>query len=209
MNMVTDRSKKIIITLAYISAIVLLASVGFASEGGDAAQHSGHATGHAGGAQMKDFGWRVLNFAVLAGIIIWALKKADVKGSLAARQADIEKGLKDAEAARDAAEAKLREYGVKLDQASKEIDELHAAIVREGEQEKNRIIAEANAAAAKIVAQAALSAEQETVKARNELRAEAGRLAVEIAAGKLTNAIQKNDHDRIVGEYLDKVVQIQ
>jgi F-type H+-transporting ATPase subunit b len=202
MSMVTDRSKKIIIMLAYISAIVLLATAGFASEGGEGAHHVDS------GAQMKDFGWRVFNFAVLVAIIIWALKKANIKGSLAARQADIEKSLKDAEAARDAAEAKLREYGVKLDQASKEIDELHAAIVREGEQEKARIIAEANTAAEKIVAQAALSAEQETVKARNELRAEAARLAVEIATGKLTGAILKNDHDRFVGEYLDKVVQI-
>ncbi|MBV5341360.1 MAG: ATP synthase F0 subunit B [Deltaproteobacteria bacterium] len=202
MSMVTDRSKKIIITLAYISAIVLLATAGFASEGGEGAHHVDS------GAQMKDFGWRVFNFAVLVAIIIWSLKKANIKGSLAARQADIEKSLKDAEAARDAAEAKLREYGVKLDQASKEIDELHAAIVREGEQEKARIIAEANTAAEKIVAQAALSAEQETVKARNELRAEAARLAVEIATGKLTGAILKNDHDRFVGEYLDKVVQI-
>ncbi len=202
MNMVTDRSKKIIITLAYISAVILFASVSFASEGGGA--H--HADS---GAQMKDFGWRILDFAVLVGIVVWALKKADVKGSLAARQADIEKSLKDAEAARDAAEAKLREYGVKLDQASKEIDELHAAIIREGEQEKGRIIAEANSAAQRIVAQAALSAEQETLKARNELRAEAARLAVEIATGKLVGAIQKSDHDRFVGEYLDKVVQIQ
>lgn len=203
MSMVSDRSKKIIVTLAYISALVLLASAGFASEGGGAAHHPDS------GAQMKDFGWRVLNFAVLVGILVWALKKADVKGSLAARQADIAKSLKDAEAARDAAEAKLREYSSKLDQASKEIDELHAAIIREGEQEKSRIIAEAAVAAEKIVAQAALSAEQETVKARNELRAEAARLAVEIATGKLTGAIQKNDHDRFVGEYLDKVVQIQ
>lgn len=203
MFIASDRSKKIIFTLAYVFAIVLLASFGFAAEGGEGAHHVDN------GAQMKDFGWRVLNFAVLAGIIVWALKKADVKGSLAARQADIEKSLKDAEAARDAAEEKLREYSSKLDQASKEIDELHAAIIREGEQEKARIIAEASSAAAKIVAQAALSAEQETVKARNELRAEAARLAVEIATGKLTGAIQKNDHDRFVGEYLDKVVQIQ
>src|SRR6185369_2187589 len=204
MKMVSDRSKKIIITLAYISAIVLLASAGFASEGGEGAHHADHAAG-----QMKDFGWRVLNFAVLVGIIVWALKKADVKGSLTARQVDIEKSLKDAEAARDAAEAKLREYSVKLDQAAKEIDELHAAIIREGEQEKARIVAEAHSAAEKIVAQAALSAEQETIKARNELRVEAARLAVELATGKLTGAIQKNDHDRFVGEYLDKVVQIQ
>ena len=143
MSMVSDRSKKIIVTLAYIAAFVLLASIGFASEGGEGAHHVDS------GAQMKDFGWRVLNFAVLVGIIVWALKKADVKGSLAARQADIEKNLKDAETARDAAEAKLREYSIRLDQASKEIDELHAAIVREGEQEKGRIIAEAVIAAEK------------------------------------------------------------
>jgi F-type H+-transporting ATPase subunit b len=158
---------------------------------------------------MKDFIWRVINFAVLVGILWFALKKADVKGSLAARQVEIEKSLKDAETRRDAAEAKLREYSGKLDQASKEIEELHAAIICEGEQEKGRIVAEAKIAAEKIIAQAALSAEQETLKARSELRAEAARLSVEIATGKLTASIQKADHDRFVGEYLDKVVQIQ
>lgn len=200
---VSVRTKKIAFSLGCIALIVLAASVGFANEGGEGAHHVDK------GAQLKDLGWRVLNFAVLIGILVWALKKANVKGTLAERQNQIEKDLKDAEAARDAAEAKLAEYGRKLDQASKEIDELHAAIIREGEQEKVRIIAEAKSAAEKIIAQAALSAEQETLKARNELRAEAARLAVEIATGKLTGAIQKNDHDRFVGEYLDKVVQIQ
>ena len=202
MLMVSDRTKKIALSLAYIAVIILFANIGFASEGGEGAHHADK------GAQLKDLGWRILNFAVLVGILWFALKKADVKGTLAARQAEIEKSLKDAEAARDAAEAKLREYSGKLDQASKEIDELHAAIIREGENEKERIIAEANNAAAKIIAQAAQSAEQETVKARGELRAEAARLAVEIATGKLSGAIKKPDHDRFVGEYLDKVVQI-
>jgi F-type H+-transporting ATPase subunit b len=199
---VSDRTKKIVLPLACIAVTVLFASIGFASEGGGGAHPDS-------GAQMKDFLWRVVNFAVLVGILWFALKKADLKGTLAARQAEIEKSLKDAEAGRDAAEAKLREYSGKLDHASKEIAELHAAIVREGELEKSRIIAEAKSAAEKIIAQAALSAEQETVKACNELRAEAARLAVEIATGKLTGAIQKADHDRFVGEYLDKVVQIQ
>lgn len=203
MLMVSDRNKKLAVTAAYVAAMVLAASVGFASEGGEGAHHVDKA------AQMKDFGWRVLNFALLVGIVCFALKKADVKGTLAARQEKIEKDLKEAQEGRAVAEAKLAEYSSKLDQASKEIDELHAAIIREGEQEKDRIIAEAKSAAEKIMAQAALSAEQETVKARGELRAEAARLAVEIATGKLTGAIQKNDHDRFVGEYLDKVVQIQ
>ncbi len=203
MLMVSDRTKKIVISLAYVAMLVFVADAGFASEAGGGAHHPDS------GAQMKDFAWRVLNFAILVGILVYALKKADLKGSLAARQSEIEKSLKDAEAARDAAENKLREYSAKLDQASKEIDELHAAIISEGEREKGRIVAEARLAAEKIVAQAALSAEQETLKARNELRVEAARLAVEIATGKLSSSIQKNDHDRFVGEYLDKVVQIQ
>ncbi len=158
---------------------------------------------------MKDFGWRVFDFAILVAILAWGLKKANVKGTLAERQAQIERSLKDAEQDRDAAEAKLAEYSAKLDQASKEIDELHAAIIREGEHEKERIICEARKAAERIALQASQSAEQETLKARAELRAEAARLAVELAAGKLAGAIQKADHDRFVGEYLDKVVQIQ
>ncbi|MDA8428075.1 MAG: ATP synthase F0 subunit B [Geobacteraceae bacterium] len=200
---VSDRTKKIVFSLTCIAALVLAASVGFANEGGEGAHHVDK------GAQLKDLGWRVLNFAVLLGILVFALKKADVKGSLAARQAQIEKDLKDAQEGRAAAEAKLAEYTGKLDQATKEIDDLQAAIIREGEQEKERIIAEARIAAQKIAAQAVQSAEQETVKARAELRAEAARLAVDIATGKLTGAIQKADHDRFVGEYLDKVVQIQ
>ena len=200
---VSARTKKIVFSLAYIAAIILAASAGFASEGGEGAHHVDT------GAQLKDLGWRVLNFVVLLGILGYAVKKADVKGSLAARQILIEKDLRDAQEGKEAAEAKLTEYRNRLEQATKEIDDLQAAIIREGEQEKERIIAEARIAAQKIASQAAQSAEQETVKARAELRAEAARLAVEIATGKLTGAIQKADHDRFVGEYLDKVVQIQ
>jgi F-type H+-transporting ATPase subunit b len=203
MHKVSERTIKIAFSLTYVAVIVLAASAGFASEGGGGEHHPDTA------AQMKDLGWRVLNFVVLIGILVWAMKKANVKGSLAERQAGIEKDLKEAQVAKEAAEAKLVEYSGKLDQATKEIDELHSAIIREGEQEKQRIIAEAHKAAEKITAQASLSAEQETIKARSELRAEAARLAVEIATGKLTGTIQKADHDRFVGEYLDKVVQIQ
>ena len=203
MLMVSERTKKNLLVLASVAVVVLVATVCFASEGGGGAHHVDR------GAQLKDLGWRVLNFLALIGVLVFALKKADVKGSLATRQSQIEKDLKEAQEGRAAAEAKLAEYTGKLAQATKEIDEIQAAIIREGEQEKERIIAEAKRAAEKIAAQAALSAEQETVKARAELRAEAARLAVEIATGKLSGAIQKADHDRFVGEYLDKVVQIQ
>ena len=196
---VSDRARKIVPIFLLVVAVLMIAAAGFSSE-------TAHQPDSA--AQMKDFGWRVVNFAILAGILFWAMKKADVKGAMSDRQIQIEKSLREAKEAKEAAEAKLLEYNGKLEKAAKEIEVIRAAIVTEGEQEKTRIIAEAKIAAEKIVAQAAQSAEHETTKARDALRVEAGRLAVELAAGKLTGAVKQSDHDRFVGEYLDKVVKL-
>lgn len=193
------RIQKFRVALVALSPL-LLASVAFAAGGGDHHADSG--------ALIKDFVWRVINFAILVGIVVWALKKANLKGSLAERQATIEKSLREARAARDAAEAKLVEYTGKLDKANQEIEQLRSAMLQDAEAEKQRIIAEARAAAAKIATQATQSAEQEVVKARAALRAEAARLAVELAAGKLSGAVQKADHDRFVQDYLGKVGQL-
>jgi F-type H+-transporting ATPase subunit b len=54
--------------------------------------------------------------------------------------------------------------------------------------------------------QASQAVEQEVMKARAELRAEAAKLAVEVAGQRLSGAVQKADHDRFVQEYLGKVV---
>lgn len=196
---VSDRTRKIVPILLMVVATLMVAAAGFSSE---TAHHPDSA------AQLKDFGWRILNFAILAAILFWAMKKADVKGAMSDRQIQIEKNLREAKEAKEAAEAKLLEYSGKLEKAAKEIEVIRAAIISEGEQEKNRIIAEAKIAAEKIVVQAAQSAEQETMKAREALRAEAVRLAVELAAGKLSDAVKQSDHDRFVGEYLDKVVKL-
>ena len=196
------RQKPVIITVAACLFLAGLAAAGFASEGGEGAHHVDTAK------QMKDFGWRVLDFAVLVAIAVWALKKADVKGSLAGRQAGIEKALQDAVQAREAAEKKYAEYSAKLAAAGKEIDEIHAAIRKEGELEKERIIAEAKASGEKIREQARQSAAQEVLKARAELRAEAARLAVQLSEQTLREKIGKNDQDRLVGEYLTKVVEL-
>lgn len=129
------------VTAAAVSVLSLcilmlgLAALGFAAEEG--AHHVDT------GAQMKDFAWRCLDFAVLAAIAFWALKKADVKGSLAARRTGIERTLKEAVEAKEQAEKKFQEYSVRLDQANKEIEGISLNMKREGELEKERIIAEA------------------------------------------------------------------
>lgn len=182
--------------------LVVLAAAGFASEGGEGAHHVDTAK------QMKDFMWRMIDFAALLALVIWALKKANVKGTLAARQAAIEKALQEAVAAKEAAERKFAEYSEKLAAANKEIDDIYSVIRAEGEAEKVRIVAEARVMAEKIKEQATQSADQEILRARTELRVEAARLAVELAEQTVKEKIVKDDQDRLVGEYLTKVVEL-
>ncbi len=170
----------------------------FAAEAGQAADHA-HTV-----AQLKDFGWRILNFAIVVAILVWAVKKADIKGLLAARREGVEKALRDAEEAREAAEMKYREYSEKLEKASREIDEIYAAIKQETEMEKARILAEADATAERIREQAADAARQEIQKARSELREEAARLSVQLATQTLKERMGKNDQDRFVNEFIDE-----
>jgi F-type H+-transporting ATPase subunit b len=198
----TGAVKPALITAAACLLLVGLAAAGFAAEGGEGAHHVDT------GKQLKDFGWRVLDFGVLMGILVWALKKADVKGALQARREGIAKALQEAVTAREAAEKKMAEYQGKLTRANEEIEAISAAIREEGLKEKERIIAEARVTAEKIKDQARQAADQEVVKARAELRAEAARLSVQLAEQTLKEKINKDDQDRLVGEYLTKVVEL-
>jgi F-type H+-transporting ATPase subunit b len=158
-------------------------------------------------AQLKDFGWRVLCFAVLVAILWWGAKKADIKGLLAARRDGIAKALQQAAEAREEAESKLAEYNEKLEKATREIDEIYEAIKLEGEAERNRIIAEAKETADRIREQASLAALQEVQTARARLQAETAKLAVQLAEETLKRNVTKLDQDRFVDEYLSKVVE--
>lgn len=194
--------KTVIIVVATMLLLVGLAALGFASEGGEAAHHVDPT------AVKWDFLWRTVDFIVLLAIVIWALNKANLKGMLADRQANVAKLLREAKEAREAAEQKFVEYSNKLEKANQEIDEIYSAIRQEGESEKARLIAEAKATAEKIKDSATLTAQQEVAKARAELREEAARLAVQLAGQTLKDNFKKADQDRFVDEYLTKVVKL-
>ena len=69
----------LLFSFALCLVLVGLAAFGFASEGGGGAHHADNP------AQLKDFGWRVLDFSVLFAILFWAPKKADGKGNVPAQ----------------------------------------------------------------------------------------------------------------------------
>ncbi len=164
--------------------------------------------GHAdSGALLKDFLYRVLSFSIVVAILVYYLAKPIKKG-LAGRREEIESALAEANQAKRDAEAKFAEYDRKLAQATTEIAEISAAIRREGELEKQKIIANAKELAIKIEQDAGKTAELEVAKARNELRREAVQLAIAVAEDLLIKNVTKEDDTRLIDEYMKKVGEL-
>jgi F-type H+-transporting ATPase subunit b len=196
--------KPVVMTGVQILLLAVFAGLGVAS-GGEGGAHAG---GHGGAAQWKDFMWRCIDFAALVLIMVWAVKKADMKMALANRQAGIDKALREADEMKAAAEKKFAEYNARLAQANKETEELQKIIREDGLAEKARIVAEAKVASERIREQAKVMADQEIARAITELRAEASHLAVQLAEQTLKGAMKPADQDRLVGDYLTKVVEL-
>ena len=187
------RLTALIITLSLAAPAVVLAAGG-----------GGHADS---GVILKDFLYRCFNFALMVGILVYFVTKPIRKG-LKERREGIEKALAEAEAAKQAAEAKHREYTEKLARATEEIKSIAASIRHEGEVERDKIIAAAREMAAKIEREAENKAAGVVANARAELREEAARLAVELAEDLLKKQVAADDQKRLVEEYMLKVGEL-
>jgi len=159
------------------------------------------------GVLLKDFLYRLFNFAVTFGLLAYFVTKPIRKG-LAGRKEGIEKSLAEAKATQDKAEAKFAEYDNKLTKASAEIDDIYAAIKREGELERERILGNAREMALKIEEEAKKSAALEIAKARIELQREASDMALKLAEELLKKNFNSNDQNRLVDEYMKKVGEL-
>ena len=178
--------------------VLLICGASFASGG----EH--HADS---GVLMKDFLYRVLNFAIVVAILVYFLTKPLKKG-LSGRREEIEKNLAAARKIKAEAEAKFAEYDRKLAQATDEIAEISASIRREGELEKQKIIENAKVMAVKIEQDAEKAAALEVAKARTQLQREAVQLAVGLAEDLLKKNFTKEDDTRLIDEYMQKVGEL-
>ena len=158
--------------------------------------------------KTKDIIWRTMNFVVLAGALIFLLKKP-IAQALAARRQGIKDQLDDLERQKQEAEQQLSEYQQKLNQLEQEVEKIVAEYVKDGEAMKAKIIEEAKASAEKLQDQAKKNIEQEFDKARKELKAEMAHQAVAMAEELIKKSIDDEDQKRIISEYLTKVVVAQ
>ena len=177
--------------------IVLVAAVAWAAGGGEEVDTK---------AQLIDFAWRIVNFIILL-YILYKLMWKKMKSFFAGRREGIKASLEEAEVVKADAEKKFKEYDEKIKKAEEEIQGISAMIKDQGEEEKKRIIADAERASVKMKEDAKARMEQELKKAKNELRLEASELAVQMAEDILKKKVTKEDHESMVREYLDRMVK--
>jgi F-type H+-transporting ATPase subunit b len=126
----------------------------------------------------------VLNFVVIAGVLVWAGKKY-LPGFFRLRAEQIQSAIEEARQASQEANRRLAEIEARLSHLDAEIAELRATAEKDGAAEEARIRAAAEEDARKIVQ----STEQEIAAAakaaRRELAAYAASLAVALAAKRI------------------------
>ncbi len=180
-----------------LSLLVLLASVcvAYASGGGEGD----------GSSLWKGFAFKTLNAVLIIGFLAWMLAPK-IKGFFAGRRQDIKESLENATIQKAEAEKQYREYAEKIDKASLEIDGIFDMIKAQGVAEKQKIVEDAQKVAQKMKEDTQARIEQELSKASAQLRTEAVALSVQMAEEILKKNITAQDHDAMVKEYMDKVV---
>jgi F-type H+-transporting ATPase subunit b len=186
-------NRKVLLTLIFVGVMTGVAC---------AAGGEGHHVDS--GVLLKDFLYRVFNFAIVVAILVYFVTKPIKKG-LGGRSDEVARALAEAEQIRKQAEARFAEYDQKLAAADAEISQISAAIRREGELEKERILTSARDAAVKIEKEAEKAAALEVARARTALQAEAVKLAVELAEQMLKKNFTSEDDTRLIDEYMQKV----
>jgi len=148
---------------------------------------------------------KVLNFGILI-IALFFIARKPVAEFFSSRAKGIEDEIKGLEQKKADAEKKLAEYQTRfknLDQESKKIVEEY---IKQGEEAKIRILAEAEAQAAKLEAMAKRNIEQEFKSAKAKLQQEIAEKAMIKAEELIKASISPDDQDKLVDEYLKKVV---
>ena len=191
------RSKKGAAVIALLALVIFGCSISIAL---------GASGGEGGG---KSWEWvdtfRVMNFAVLAIVLIFLLRKP-LSQALSSRIKGIKEQLEDLEASKAEAEKKLAEYNEKLTQLEKEADKIVEGYIKQGNEARERILKEAESAAEKLKDQARRNIEHEFEQAKSKLQKEIFETSLAKAEEIIKSKISGEDQNRIVDEYLKKVV---
>jgi F-type H+-transporting ATPase subunit b len=149
--------------------------------------------------------YKVMNFSVLAIGLFFLLRKPTSK-ALNSRIKGIKDQLDELETKKKAAEKQLAEYNEKFSQLEQDAQKLIEDYIRQGNEAKTRIIAEAKQTAEKFEEQAQRNIEHEFKQAKIKLQEEILDKALVKTEEIIKNKITAQDQEKLVDEYLEKVV---
>jgi F-type H+-transporting ATPase subunit b len=174
---------------------VVIATTAFASEAAHGAEEYTF---------MADWLPLLVNFAIIVGLLVYFLRKP-VRDMFRNRTETIAKAIEESKVARERAVAALAETERKMREMEAETRSLIAEAQARGEKDRQALVEEGKKIARDIQEQIKTGTDIEVQKAKAELAAEAAVLAVDLAEGKIKSAITKQDHERIVKDYISSV----
>src|SRR5262245_2320099 len=148
------------------------------------------------------------NFLIYAAVIYY-FAIPPVREFLKSRREEIVSAITQAAAKKQAAEAMVGEYRAKVAGLDKEIQLIHGALRSEGEQEKARLVREAQTTAAKIKEDARFLADQEVKIARQKVRQDMADRAEAAARELVQRHLSTADQSRLAEDFIQNIGQVR
>lgn len=156
------------------------------------------------GPSMMEWVWKFVNFAILVTVLVVFMRKPLVS-YLKTRTELIEKSIKEASEAKAMAEQALKEVEEKLQLKDQDIEKIMEAAIKTAHTEKDTLIEDGGKMSEKILEQAKVNIENELKKAKEQLKADASRLAIDLAEKKLTQKMTDEEQLKILEESIKKL----
>ncbi len=150
-----------------------------------------------------DLVMRWVNFLILVAVII-KYARAPVMGFLKGKQAETARAIERIEAEKQLAEQKVREGRIKLQASQKRLELIRDRIVSEGQRQKAKMIDAAKHESRIMLESARSRVDNQIRDAYQIIRAELIESAAEKAMAKLPRLMTDQDHERMVGLWMDK-----
>jgi F-type H+-transporting ATPase subunit b len=145
---------------------------------------------------------RIVNFAILAAILVLVLRKP-LGGYLNARTEQIREQLKEAKSKQERADLERTKSEDLLARLDDEVEKAKAEARRAAEAERQRILTAAEQEAARIRELARKEIEAEVEAGRRKLLARATELSVELAHEKLQKTMGAEDQARLIDRSIE------
>lgn len=138
-------------------------------------------------------------------LILYFVGRKPLTEFLTRRRRSIEEGLEEARRLKAEAEKMYDEYSKRLEELDDEMDRIRDEMVRAGEVERDRIVQEAEAKAARMRREADFLISQQMKQLREDLTREAVEAAVATAQEVLLQKTTPSDQRRLAQRYLERL----